>query len=146
LRTIRWIGQRETCGLGTLAPIRIAPAAASGHNALHVSPNHHLLLSGPLARQICGHDEVLAPAHRLVGQPGISRAPCASVTYFHVILDAHEIIFAEGLATESFYAHPGTLKALRPQARAELFDVFPDLRSHMGGHGHPARPLIPAQP
>ncbi len=146
LRAIRWIGHRETVATGARAPIRIAPTEAGGHGILHVSPNHHVLLSGPLARHICGYDEVLAPAHRLVGQPGITRAPCASVTYFHVMLDAHEIIYTEGLATESFYAHPNTLKALTPKARAGVFDVFPNLRSHMGCHGHPARPMIPSQP
>lgn len=146
LRVIRWIGHRETVATGARAPIRMAPVEAGGHNALHVSPNHHVLLSGPLARQICGYDEVLAPAHRLVGQPGITRAPCASITYFHVMLDAHEIIYAEGFATESFYAHPTTLKTLTPKARAGIFDILPNLRSHMGCHGHPARPMIPSQP
>jgi hypothetical protein len=51
-----------------------------------------------------------------------------AVTYFHLVFDAHEIIHAEGAATESF--HPGAeeIAALDEEARSELHTIFPELR------------------
>jgi hypothetical protein len=59
---------------------------------LSVSPMHSLYL-----------DEVLVPAVALVNGVSIVRADAPNgVEYFHVELDAHEVILAEGLPAESF--------------------------------------------
>jgi hypothetical protein len=72
----------------------------------------------------------------------ITHADCASVTYLHLLFDRHEIIFAEGAATESF--HPGHvgLKALSDASREDLFRCFPALRSDPGGYGDTARTCL----
>jgi hypothetical protein len=65
--------------------------------------------------------------------------PGGEVTYIHLLFDTHEIIFAEGAATESF--HPGGigLSAITAAAREELFALFPDLRGMPGRYGRTAR-------
>ena len=61
------------------------------------------------------------------------------VTYVHMLFDQHEIIFAEGAATESF--HPGDIgfSAVSEAAREELFAIFPQLRSDPRCYGNTAR-------
>ncbi len=99
-RPVAWIGQRRidltTHGRADMvAPIRIhrnAIAPNQPHRDLLVSPDHALFIDG-----------VLVPARRLVNHATITREPAnRSVTYFHVELDQHAILFSEGLATESY--------------------------------------------
>jgi len=47
---------------------------------------------------------VLVAAVHLVNGTTILRAPCEEVEYFHILLDQHQIIFAEGAPSESFFA------------------------------------------
>ena len=53
--------------------------------------------------------------------------PRRTVTYCHFLLDRHEIVFAEGCATESLLPGPQTLKNVDPDARDEIVAIFPDL-------------------
>lgn len=50
------------------------------------------------------------------------------LTYYHLVFDKHETIFAEGAPTESFYPGPEGIANLDADARAELFSIFPNLR------------------
>ena len=66
------------------------------------------------------------------------------VTYIHIMFDDHEIIYAEGAATESF--HPGSvgLSAVTAAAREEMFALFPELRSAPRSYGQTARRVLKA--
>jgi hypothetical protein len=55
------------------------------------------------------------------------------------MLDQHEVIYANGAATESFFPGDEALSALNPEGRDEMFDLFPELRSHLGAFGDTAR-------
>ena len=60
------------------------------------------------------------------------------MTYFHFLCDQHEIVFAEGAATESF--HPGReIMGADTALRAELLALFPDLGLTGGA---PTRTLV----
>lgn len=50
----------------------------------------------------------------------------SEVTYYHLVFDQHEVIFAESAATESFHAGPEGIAALDPETRTEFFDIFPE--------------------
>jgi hypothetical protein len=54
------------------------------------------------------------------------------VEYFHVLFDEHEIMFTEGLPTESF--HPGeyALREMDEAARNELLTLFPEFMAQKG--------------
>jgi hypothetical protein len=56
-----------------------------------------------------------------------------------MLFDQHEVIYAEGAATESF--HPGDIgfSAVGEQAREELFAIFPELRADQRAYGNTAR-------
>ncbi len=125
-RPIRWIGQRTVPGAGAFAPIRIAAGALGDHGTLRVSPQHRILLGGWRAQVYLGEDEVLCPAHMLVDDARIRRAPCATVTYVHFMFDRHEIVTGEGLDSESFFL--GDYLCSETSAlRAEILAVFPEL-------------------
>ncbi|MBI1493639.1 hypothetical protein H1D41_08350 [Rhodobacteraceae bacterium MYP1-1] len=48
--------------------------------------------------------------------------------YFHFLCDAHEIVYAEGIPTESLYTGTEALRAVNPQAREEILQTFPELK------------------
>lgn len=147
---LRWIGSRvistaELTADPSLNPVRI-DAGALGPNLpkrdLLVSPQHRVFLRDWRAQLLFGDDQVLVPAKSLVNDSTIRQDHGAGeVEYFHLLFDAHEIIFTEGLATESF--HPGayTIAELAPQVRKELFRLFPHLRCD-GSYGSVARPAL----
>jgi len=52
---------------------------------------------------------------------------CTVITYHHILFEAHQIIFAQGAPTESFYPGRQALGALAPEMRAEIGALVPDL-------------------
>ena len=55
-------------------------------------------------------------------------------------------VFAEGAATESLYTGPETLKMLRTGTRAEIYQIFPQLRDAQPHYApNPARPILSRQ-
>jgi len=140
VQAVRWIGRRTVPGRGRFAPVRIAPAVADGARAeLLVSPQHRLLFTGYKAQLLFGQDEVLVAAKYLIDDVAVTRQPIDEITYIHLMFDHHEVIYAEGIATESF--HPGdiALSAISEPAREELFAIFPELRAAPRHYGDTAR-------
>ena len=97
---VKWIGRRRIDLTAhprpeTVAPIRIQRGAFADnmpHNDLLVSPDHGIFADG---RLIC--------ARQLVNGTTIRQEKgWTSVEYFHVELDAHAILLAEGLPAESY--------------------------------------------
>lgn len=139
-RPIRWIGQRRVPGAGAFAPIRFAPGALGDHGALLVSPQHRILLDGWRAQVYLGEEEVLCAAHLLVNGDTIHRAPRAEVCYLHFMFDRHEIVLAEGLASESFLMGDYLCHA-SSALRAEILALFPELGGR-NPHLAPARRIL----
>ncbi len=136
---IRWHGARTVAGTGAFAPIRLDGAAFGGAGALYVSPQHRVLLQGWQAEMLIGEDQVLAAATHLLNDRTVVRAPRASVTYHHIMFDAHQIITANGVLCESFYPGDAALRALAPEAADELFTLFPELTRPYADYGPMAR-------
>ncbi|WP_146049985.1 Hint domain-containing protein [Roseovarius confluentis] len=143
LRPIRWIGKRTVQGHGRFAPIRVgANALDPARKGLLVSPQHRILYTGYRAELLFGESEVLVPAKHLVDGRDVLRQPRDEVTYIHLMFDHHEVIYAEGFATESFHAGDVGLGAIEEAAREELFALFPELRTAPGHHLETARPCL----
>ena len=137
---IRWIGSQTVTGSGALAPILVHQTAYFGADSpLLVSPQHRVLIEGFRAELFFGLSEVLVAAKHLLGT-GIARAqPMAHVTYIHLMFDDHEVIHANGAATESFFAGDVGISALAADSREELLTIFPELRSSRSTHERTAR-------
>ncbi|WP_377512877.1 Hint domain-containing protein [Octadecabacter sp. R77987] len=132
-----------------LAPILIrAHAFAPGVPArdMRVSPQHRILLSGWHAQLLFGEDEVLAPAKGLVNDHTILRdAGGGTAHYIHLGLDQHHILTTSGLQSESLHLGQLSKSALSDQARAEVLDLFPELRTAPASWGGTARPTLSVQ-
>ncbi len=99
-RPVKWLGRRSL-GIAshpkpeTVAPVRIQQGAFAEnmpHTDLLVSPDHAIFVDGML---IC--------ARQLINGATIRQEKgWTSVEYFHVELDAHAILLAEGLPAESY--------------------------------------------
>ncbi|MEQ9257886.1 MAG: Hint domain-containing protein [Roseovarius sp.] len=127
-----------------LRPVRIAAGALGEglpRRELRVSRQHRMLVSSRVAERMFGAREVLIPAIRLVGLPGVEIDETAcGMTYVHLVFDRHEVILAEGAPSESLFLGPQALKALDAEVREEILAIFPQLADE--GAPEPAR-LIP---
>jgi len=131
---LRWVASRslslaELVADPTLVAVRIAPGALGDNlptDALTVSPQHRILFSGARCELHFGEDEVLVPAIHLSDRPGITR-PLQPVTYVHLMFDAHQILHAAGVWSESYQPGAATLSGLPDPQRDELFRLFPAL-------------------
>lgn len=150
---LRWLGCSTVPGRGAFAPVRVAREVIGARRDLLVSPQHRLLFEGYDCELMFGTGEVLAAATHLEDGAQVRRSPCPLVSYIHLMFDAHEVIYAEGAPTESFFAGEVGLDAISGFAREALFAAFPDLRSDPASYGetarlclkaHEARLLLPA--
>lgn len=121
LQPIIWIGHSEVNVARHPTPDAVRPilikagALADGvpFRDLRVSPDHALFLDGRLV-----------PAALLVNGTTVIREDwCPAVTYWHVELPAHAVLFAEGAAAES-YLDDGNRKHFDNGAIASLFKDF----------------------
>lgn len=135
-RRIRWIGSScldkiDLALQPKLRPVCIA-AGALGDNMpkadLSVSPQHRVLVCSKIAERMFGASEVLIPAIKLTEMDGI--AQCAGTTeveYWHMLFDAHEIVFSNGAPTESLFTGPEVLNGISAVARKEITKLFPQI-------------------
>lgn len=118
-------------------PLRV-PAGVLGAQAdLWLSPCHRVLMSDRRGQQ------VLVALRHLSGRQGIAPVPPPAGrprAYVHLALPQHGILFAEGLACESFYPGVRALAILRPRQRSELLAALPMILKNR--RPVPARPLI----
>ena len=114
-----------------LRPIRITAGALGlglPKRDLLVSRQHRMLVQSKIAERMFGSLEVLIPAIKLTTLPGIFvDENVEEVDYLHVLLDRHEVIFAESAPTESLFAGPEALKSIGPEANEEILTIFPEL-------------------
>lgn len=144
-QAIRWIGRSTVCGLGRLAPICIKAGALGNLRDLYVSPNHRILLQSSMAALSFGEDAVLVPAKALLNGDTVVQVPMPRADYLHLMLDTHDLVFSEGIATESLFAGHMTLRILGADAMAELNAIFPDLPNVRQSTSHPGLTMKEAQ-
>jgi hypothetical protein len=95
---IIWIGHRHVdCRdhqeSADVWPVRVAADAfgpGMPYRALFLSPDHAVFV-----------DDVLIPVKYLVDGSAIARTPMDTVTYYHVELAEHDVVWAEGMLAET---------------------------------------------
>ncbi len=106
---------------------------------LFVSPQHRFCMTG--TETLFGEAEMLAPAKALVdGHRVTTSHTMATLAYCHILLENHEILFSEGIWTESFQPSMRTLQILTDQAKADLSKVMSQSDWHMPAARSSLRP------
>lgn len=139
---IRWIGSTSVPATGRLAPVVIRRGAMGNDRDLRVSPQHRMLVRGWHVELMFGRSEALVPAKALINDETVFQLEGGNVDYFHILFDQHELVYAEGIPSESF--HPGHvgLGAFAEDAREEILLLFPELREDATAYSKPVRPTL----
>ncbi len=148
LQPLRWIGKRRMTGARLFAmprmrPIRIAGGAMGierPDSDLLVSPEHRMLLKGARAQSLFNTSEVLVAAKDLINGTTITvDMQVREVTYIHVLLEQHQILWANGLETESFHPASAAASSLDHNDRQRLLAECPELEYDPHTYGSFAR-------
>lgn len=138
MQPIRWIGRTTVEAKGPFAPIVFAPGALENDKELVVSPEHRMCIRLPSAELLFGSEEVLVAAKHLTELPGVSVRDGGMITYTHFMFDQHEIIYANGQLSESFFLSDLSIGSLEPHQAAELRALFPYIENGTDAYGNTA--------
>lgn len=143
-----WRHARRYEGLGEadaahLRPVRVRRGSLQAgvpHRDLFLSPHHRIMVDSPIAQRMFGQAELLIPAFKLTKLPGISSCDkLGAVTYHHLFLGSHAVVFAHGAPVETFLPEPQALNQLPSRPRRALERL-------MTGPITPARALLESGP
>ncbi|WP_292290333.1 Hint domain-containing protein [Marivita sp.] len=130
VQVLRWIGQRhigpaDLTAQYKLRPILLSPDLTGSDGPLIVSPQHGVMLD------LDGEETLVRAAHLAKLRGGGARVMHGrrEVIYVHILFDDHQIVFANGAPSESFFPGPFALGAMESELREEIFDLFPDLHA-----------------
>ncbi len=149
LRQIMWIGAKSIAArilarTARLRPIHVSAGALGAqipHSGLYLSPQHRVLVRSKTAARMFGTQEVLVAIKNLTPLAGIDATDDGrSVEYYHLLLENHEIVFANGAPCESLLLGKEALKSLDHDTRQEIICLFPQLVERRVQQ-EPCRPL-----
>lgn len=145
---VLWSGHRRMSGarlyaMPHLRPIRFKANAMGLYRPdedLLVSPQHRMLVTGTAAQALFNTSEVLVAAEDLVNDATITvDHALREVTYVHILLERHNIVWANGLETESFHPSNTALDTVDPVQRAGLLNILPEIEANPHAYGDYAR-------
>lgn len=132
----------------SLRPVRIRQNALGPGRPkqdIYVSQQHRVLISGPAVELFVGEAEALVCAQDLCHWDGVDIVlPDEDVRYFHILLDTHEILDANGVPAESLFLGDEALYQLSSEALQELSAIFEETDPDQGPFkfGQAARILL----
>ena len=150
---VLWTGHRRMSGarlyaMPHLRPIRFRAGALGigrPEDDLLVSPQHRMLIKGAAAQALFNTPEVLVAAENLLNDGSIVvDHMLREVTYVHILLESHNIVWANGLETESFHPSNTALDTVEESQRAGLLNILPGIEANPHAYGDYARRNISA--
>ncbi|WP_376872833.1 Hint domain-containing protein [Albirhodobacter sp. R86504] len=140
IQEIRWAGRCDLTRGDLLKSEHLKPvlikAGALGNGLperdMIVSPNHRMLVANDKTSLYFEEHEVLIAAKHLVGNAGVQVVETLGTSYLHFMFDRHEVVLADGTWTESFQPGDMTLGGMGSAQRAEIFELFPELKTREG--------------
>lgn len=121
---VRWIGSSTVRAVGVYAPVVIREGALFNTRDLVLSPDHRLFIYQRKDRLGAGRSEVLVKVRHLLNGDTVYQQDGGFIEYFQILFDAHQIIYAEGIAAETLLVDSRTRAALPGELTRE--DILPD--------------------
>ena len=124
----RRVSQGDITGDLNLAPIQIEANSfgpAMPREALILSPQHRVLVRSSIVQRMFGAAEVLVPIKHLRDYPGImAMTDLPGLTYVHLAFAQHEIVYANGLPSETLYPGKMVLDAFPAEDQSGLHGLY----------------------
>lgn len=145
---IQWMGSREMSGARLIAmpglrPVRIAAQFFGDDRPdqdLVVSPDHRIVVKGDVARDLFNTPEVLVSAKDLINNTSVSvDMSLREVTYVHLLFERHQVLWANGVETESFHPAAAAMDSLVELDLLRLLAWHPELAHDPMSYGSFAR-------
>jgi hypothetical protein len=124
----RWIAKATLRAQGSFAPIVISSGTFGNIGDLVVSPHHRIFIYQRGSYRLGGVAEILVQAKHLVDDDRVWRREGGFVDYYSLIFDRHEIIYAEGIPTESLMVTDESFCLLPDELAEEITARLPGLR------------------
>lgn len=123
-----WVGHREVDCRHHVDPAKVWPVCVSAHAFGRGMPAADLMLSPDHSVYV---DKVLIPIRLLVNGRTVRQVPVDRITYYHVELDRHDVMLANGMPAESYldaggrgqFSNGGDVIALHPDFSARLWEM-----------------------
>jgi hypothetical protein len=109
---LRWVGQTTLRATGRFAPVLIREGALHNARDLWLSPDHRIFV---WQREDCvgaGRAELMVRVRHLINGDTVVQSEGGFAQYFQLVFDAHQIVYAEGIAAESLLVDHRTKGAL----------------------------------
>lgn len=125
---------------GKFAPVLIRAGAMGNTRDLRVSQEHRMLVADWRAELYVGQPEVLVAAKHLVTGRDIVIETGGMVDYVHLLFATHQIVFAEGIASESYLPWRAVQRA-DAGVHGETLAFFPELDTGAARLARTVRPV-----
>lgn len=126
---ISWLAREQVPQGPNTSPIRIAKHALGEplpKRDLFLSPQHLVLVASKIALRMFGQEQIFVPAKMLTEVDQIAQCRgTGDVVYWHLLLESHEVLFAEGARVESFRPGPIAMSGLSGSNRLNLLKQKP---------------------
>jgi hypothetical protein len=126
-QTVRWIGHARLRAVGAFAPVVITAGTIGNDGDLILSQHHRVFLYQRQRVPGLATSELLVQARDMVDGEAVYLREGGFVDYFSLVFDRHEIIYAEGVPSESLMVNDATVNRLPPEIAAEVKARFPGL-------------------
>jgi hypothetical protein len=145
---VLWTGFRRMSGarlyaMPHLRPIRFKKSAMGLYRPdedLLVLPQHRMLVKGAAAQALFNTPEVLVAAEDLINDSTIMvDHQLLDVTYVHILLEQHNVVWANGLETESFHPSNTAIETVDPAQLQGLKQILPQIEVNPHSYGDYAR-------
>lgn len=140
LCALRAVLSTQILAAGENAPIVFADGAMGNAGTLVLSPNHRVVIRGARVELLTGVEEALVAAKHLVNGGSIRQRTGGMITYYHLVFERHEIVFSNGIASESYFpaSDIGADRMGRDPQAAEFHRLFPGYETRGAQFARPA--------
>ncbi|PIE11458.1 MAG: hypothetical protein CSA72_04920 [Rhodobacterales bacterium] len=142
VQPLRWLGVSTLRASGAFAPVLIRAGALNNAGDLLVSPDHRIMVYQREDKIGAGRPDILVKVRHLVDGDAISRQVGGHVEYYQMLFDHHEIIYAEGIASESLYIDHQTRELLPDEVASHISHLAPEDAEPVSAHYEVAESLL----